>query len=239
MPSEGIQLMNYNNILNYKEIVEVVKVGVSLGITKIRLTGGEPLVRKNISELIGMINDIKDIEDIGLTTNGILLPFLAKELKKAGLQRVNISLDTINPDKYKVLTRYGNLEEVFLGIEAAKNAGLAPIKINCVLIPGINDEDKLQVKEFCRKNNLQFRLIRQMNIETGEFYPVDGGAGGVCSICNRLRLTANGFLVPCLHSSQKFNIHEYGIKEAFLKALNAKPLHGVGTKSHQFCNIGG
>ena len=134
-----------------------------MGINKIRLTGGEPLVRKDIVRLVGMIAEIKDVKDLALTTNGILLGELAGELKSAGLMRVNVSLDTLDPVKFKTLTRGGNIQQVFEGIEAAIEAGLDPVKINCVVSGSSDEEDARQVKEFALLNGLP-----------GAVYPSDG-----------------------------------------------------------------
>jgi GTP 3',8-cyclase len=239
MPAEGVPLKKHEEILNFDEIADVVKIGAQLGLTKIRLTGGEPLVRKDIAVLVQMLAEIDGIEDIGMTTNGVFLPQLAKPLKEAGLSRVNISLDTLNPEKFREISRTGNLHDVLKGIDAALDAGLQPVKINFVRIPGINESDEAEVSSYCNLKGLKLRFIRQMNLEKGEFYPVEGGVGGVCEVCNRLRLTADGFLVPCLHSGLRFNIREMGIEEAFKKAVQFKPEEGTGTKSHEFSNIGG
>lgn len=239
MPAEGVKPKAHKDILSFDEIVEIVKVGVSLGINKIRLTGGEPLVRKGIVELVRMIASIDGVNEIGMTTNGVYLTKYAKALKEAGLNRVNISLDTLNPDKFKEISRVGKLEDVLAGIDAALEAELLPVKINCVRMGDFNAEDEDDIRNFCVNKGLKLRFIRQMNLETGEFYPVEGGAGGICSICNRLRLTADGFLVPCLHSNLRFNIKEFGIEKAFQLAANLKPEKGIGTNSHVFSNIGG
>ena len=239
MPAEGVPLKKHEDILSFDEITEIVRIGAKLGINKIRITGGEPLVRKDLPILIQMISEIEGIEDIGMTTNGILLPKYAKELKAAGLKRVNISLDTLDPEKFKKITRVGELDDVLQGIDAALEVGFQPVKINFVRIPGMNEADEKAVKAFCEEKNLKLRFIRQMNLKTGEYYPVEGGSGGNCSICNRLRLTADGYLVPCLHSELRVNIRESGVEKAFLQAIELKPEKGVGTKSHEFSNIGG
>lgn len=239
MPAEGFPLKKHEDILSYDEIVDVVKFGAKNGIKKIRITGGEPLVRKDLPELIRMISNVEGIEDIGMTTNGVLLPKYAKELKAAGLSRVNISLDTLDAEKFKKITRLGNLDDVLLGIDAALEAELSPVKINFVRITGENESDEKEVKEYCQEKGLKLRFIRQMNLKTGEFYPVKGGSGGICSICNRLRLTADGHLVPCLHSELRFNVRELGVEKAYLKAIEMKPEKGLGTESHEFSNIGG
>jgi GTP 3',8-cyclase len=239
MPKSGVSLKKHSEILSFEELIDIVSIGVELGIKKVRITGGEPLVRKGIVNFIGQLNAIDGIEDIGLTTNGMLLSGMAEELYSAGLSRVNISLDSVDPEKFRRITRYGDLRNVSAGIESALMVGMNPVKINFVLVPGINEDDKHEVREYCKIMNLQFRLIRQMNLEAGEFYPVEGGEGGVCSKCNRLRLTADGFLVSCLHSNERFNIREMGIEEAFNKAVYLKPISGLGVKNHQFYNIGG
>ena len=239
MPEDGTPFTAKNEILSFEEIVDVVKTGAELGIEKVRFTGGEPLIRKGITSLIKQIASIDGIKDLGLTTNGVFLAKMANELKEAGLHRVNISLDTLDPDKFRKITRNGNLEDVLAGIEAAKKANIEPIKINFVRIKGFNESDESEVREFCKANNLQLRFIRQMDLSQGEFYPVEGGDGGICSKCNRLRLTANGQLVPCLFSDIGFSFREMGIKEAFYKALNIKPLEGKHATGHHFYNIGG
>ena len=239
MPAEGVDYKPHNAILSFEEIIEVVRTGVSLGINKIRLTGGEPLVRKGIVGLVKMIHEVEGIRDLGLTTNGILLPGMASALKEAGLNRVNISLDTLDPVKYARITRRGKLEDVLAGIDAAQEAGLDPVKINFVRIKGVNEEDEAPVKSFCEKKGLKLRFIRQMDLASGEFYPVEGGEGGVCKICNRLRMTADGYIVPCLFSDYGYNIREHGIAEAFYLALNKKPESGERSHSHTFNKIGG
>ncbi len=239
MPEDGVQPMNHNEILSFEEIREVVKVAVSLGIDKFRITGGEPLVRKGIVTLISMISAVKGIKDLSMTTNGMFLQEFALPLKEAGLHRVNISLDTLDPHKFKDITRGGDLSLVFRGINAAKEAGLEPIKINCVVLKSSGEDDARQVKEFCKINNLQARFIHQMNLESGEFSVVEGGDGGNCHLCNRLRLTANGMVKPCLFDEEEFSVRELGAERALLTALNIKPLKGCLNTKGSFYNIGG
>ncbi len=239
MPEEGVTLMNHSDILSFEEITAVVKIAVSLGIDKFRITGGEPLVRKDIVTLISMISAVNGVKDLSMTTNGMFLEELALPLKEAGLSRVNISLDTLNPQKFKEITRGGDINLVLRGIAAAMNAGLEPIKINCVVYKSSNEEDALQVKQFCHINNLQARFIHQMNLETGEFSVVEGGEGGNCRICNRLRLTANGMVKPCLFDEEEFSVRKMGAERALLSALNIKPLNGCLNTTGSFYNIGG
>lgn len=239
MPEEGIHLMNHKDILSFEEITDVVKVAVNEGIDKFRITGGEPLVRKDIVTLISLIAAVSGVNDLSMTTNGILLEELARPLKKAGLQRVNISLDTMNPEKFSEITRGGDINKVLRGIQAAKDAGFEPVKINSVVFKSSKEDDALAVKEYCRTNNLQVRFIRQMNLESGEFSVVEGGNGGNCLQCNRLRLTANGMVKPCLFDEQEFSVREMGALNALLGALNSKPLKGCSNSKGSFYNIGG
>lgn len=239
MPAEGIQLMSHTDILSYEEMFEVVKVGVSLGISKVRITGGEPLVRKGIVSFVEMLSSLSEIRDLGMTTNGILLEKFAHDLATAGLHRVNVSLDTMDTDRFRQITRGGDINAVFRGIEAAQNAGLHPIKINTVIRKNREEPDAVAVKEYCEKNNLEIRYIHVMELSKGEFSVVEGGEGGDCANCNRLRLTANGMITPCLFSNRKYNVRELGAEEAFHQALSNKPACGTVNEVGQFYNIGG
>lgn len=239
MPEEGVPPIKHEDILRYEEIVEVVKEAVVLGIDKVRITGGEPLVRKNIEDLIAMISVIPGIRDFGLTTNGILLEQYAEKLAAAGLHRINISLDTIDPGRYREITRGGDITSVFKGIAAAKKAGLMPIKINCVVQNSSSEKDAEAVRKFCLDEGLDARFIRQMDLEHGRFSVVEGGSGGYCDGCNRLRLTANGKIKPCLFDNLEFDIRKLGIRNALLEAINLKPRRGTGNSTNHFNNIGG
>lgn len=239
MPEEGIDLMAHDEILSFEQITDFVKEAVASGITKIRLTGGEPLVRKGIVDLVQLLSDIPDIDEIAMTTNGILLDQFANQLAKAGLQRVNISLDTLNPEKYRKITRLGNIENVFKGIKAAQKAGLHPVKINCVRMPDADLDDLEDLRKFCKSNNLDLRFIKQMDLASGKFSVVEGGKGGNCLECNRIRLTANGKVKPCLFNACEFDIKELGIKKAIDKSINQKPEAGTKNKNGSFYGIGG
>jgi cyclic pyranopterin phosphate synthase len=239
MPAEGITLMPHSDILSFEEIMEVVDAAVTLGVDKVRITGGEPLVRKGIVNLIKMIASKPGIQDLGMTSNGQLLEQFALPLKEAGLHRINISLDTLNPEKYRQITRGGEIEKVLKGIEAAVNAGLTPVKINCVIVKSSAEPDAVEVAEFAKKLGLPVRFIRQMDLEKGEFYIVDGGSGGDCSTCNRLRLTANGMIKPCLFNDMEYNVREHGAHKALQLALGNKPSCGTINKHGEFYNIGG
>jgi len=239
MPEEGIKLLRHQDILSYDEITDFTGIAVKNGIRKVRITGGEPLVRKGIVTLVGMISEINRIEDLSMTTNGVLLKNFAKDLKMAGLHRINISLDTIDPARFEYITRGGKIDEVLEGIDAAKKAGIVPVKINCVIRESKDEEDAVGVTEFCIKNNLEIRYIRQMDLVKGHFSTVVGGTGGNCILCNRLRLTANGKLRPCLFNNIEFDIRDLGYEEALLKAVDLKPECGSNNLTGEFYNIGG
>ena len=239
MPEEGIALLRHEDILSFDEIAEFVEVAVKHGVNKVRITGGEPLVRKGIVTLVKMIAGIKGIHDLSMTTNGVLLKDFAADLKAAGLHRVNISLDTTDPEKFTYITRGGNVNDVFGGIAAAKKAGLVPVKINCVIIKSKDEEDARKIAEYSLLNKLEIRYIHQMDLVNGHFSTVEGGTGGNCTLCNRLRLTANGKLKPCLFSNLEFDIRKLGYEEAITRAVKSKPECGTINITGKFFNIGG
>jgi len=239
MPAEGIIQVGHKDILSFDEIIETIKYGVAKGIDKVRITGGEPLVRKGIVNLIELISKIDGIKDLSMTTNGVLLAKYAQDLKDAGLMRVNISLDTLDADKFKKITRIGELNDVLKGIKAAQNSGLSPIKLNCVIKKSKNEPDAIEVAKYAKENNLEVRFIHEMDLEKGYFRKVEGGEGGNCQTCNRLRLTATGNLKPCLFSDIDYNVREIGIEQAYAFALKEKPKSGHKNKVSNFYNIGG
>ncbi|MFZ5998725.1 MAG: GTP 3',8-cyclase MoaA [Nitrospirota bacterium] len=251
MPSEGVKPIAHKSILSYEEIIRIVRIAARLGVRKIRLTGGEPLIRKNLVYLVSSINAIEGIDDISLTTNGLLLKKLARPLAAAGLKRVNISLDTFRPDRYKEITRGGTISKVLEGIEDAEQAGILPIKINMVPIRGFNDDEIEAFARLTIKTPYHIRFIEFMPIGAREMWsqekyiPTDEikekvsaiaplvpvrmrksgparyfrfeNAAGVigfisplthhfCSSCNRLRLTADGKLRPCLFSETEIDL---------------------------------
>ena len=251
MPSEGLVPMKHEDILSYEEIARILRIAVRIGVRKVRITGGEPLIRKNISYLISLIENIKDIEDLSLTTNGIPLAGCAQDIADAGLKRVNISLDSLRADRYREMTRGGDLDSVFKGIESAERAGLIPIKLNMVPMRGFNDDEIGDFAQLTLKTPYQVRFIEFMPFgkenmwkpdyfisaeeikshveKIGQLHPVrlrrsgparyyafDGAAGVLgfisplsnhfCGKCNRLRLTADGKIRPCLFSETEIDI---------------------------------
>ncbi len=161
---EDVVFMDRADLLSFEEIVHFVQVAAPLGIDKIRLTGGEPLMRRDLPRLVRMLLEVPGIRDVGLTTNGLLLAEQAQAFFEAGLRRINISLDTLDPDRFRQITRRDGLERVIEGIHAAKRAGFNPIKINAVSIRGVTESEVLPLARFARQHGLQMRFIEYMPI---------------------------------------------------------------------------
>ena len=289
MPPEGIPQISHFDILRTEEIARIARVAAGLGIRSVRLTGGEPLVRKGVVDLVRDIRAIPGIENISLTTNGVLLPVMATDLKEAGLDRVNISLDTLDPQQFTEITRLGQLDTVLEGIEAAFAAGLEPIKVNAVTVRRLN-QDFLAFARMSVDRPLHMRFIEYMPVGHSSGYdnsgwgpedvvpseevretinaaaraqglpeleevPSDGKPVGwgpatyfrfpdalgtvgfisplsnhFCSQCNRLRLTADGKLRPCLFSDTEYDVRtavregsDEDIAAVFFEAVGGKP----------------
>jgi len=238
MPQGGVRLLRREELLTFEEIRQVVRAAVGMGVEKVRLTGGEPLVRRDVLVLVGMIARIGGIGDFAMTTNGALLARFARGLKDAGLHRVNVSLDSLDPERYRRITRGGDVERVLAGIEAAVEAGLTPIKLNCVVERSSREPDAREVAAFARSRGLQVRFIRRMDTASGRFWPVEGGDGGHCARCNRLRLSSDGMVRPCLFSDLAFSVRELGPEEAIRRAVQAKPQQGLSSAA-QLHRLGG
>ncbi len=240
IPQEGVELFDHKEILSFEEITKFSSDAVKIGIKKIRITGGEPLIRKNVVALIRMLKAINGLEELCMTTNGTLLDGHAQALAEAGLDRVNISLDTMDPKRFSQITRGGDIDKVLKGINAAKDAGLTPIKINCVVEASSSETDAVAVRKFADENSFNTCFIRKMDLSKGEFWPVEGASsGGDCPNCNRLRLTSRGELRPCLFSNLAFNIREIGNQEALKQAIENKPKCGQTNDNDLFCTMGG
>jgi len=167
MPAEGISRLPHNEVLDYEEILAVAQAAASLGINKLRLTGGEPLARAELTHLVQMLSRIEGIDDIALTTNGVLLREYAIPLKKAGLKRVNVSLDTLQRERFKRNARRDRLGDVIDGIAAAEEAGLEPVKLNMVVIRGINDDEVLDFARRTIEKGWHVRFIELMPFTSG------------------------------------------------------------------------
>lgn len=271
MPEEGVCKREHREMMTEEELITAVEVAATLGITKIRLTGGEPLVKRNIVSICRKVAAVAGIKEVCLTTNGILLPQLANDLREAGVNRLNLSLDTLDPQKYAHITRIGKLEDFNAGLEAALKAGFEKIKINAVLIGGFNDDEIETLANLTMQYPVDMRFIELMPIqnhdEFGEsayvpysrvleklpqagpvekdggvakLYRLPGAQGNIglispinahfCGECNRIRLTADGKLKPCLHGAEEYSIKGMdfdGMKAVFQEAIWNKPAwHG-------------
>ena len=250
MPEKPFSWVPKENLLSYEDLFKFIKASIDEGIKKVRITGGEPLLRENLDVFIKMIFDYKNDIDLALTTNGFLLPKSAQKLKDAGLKRINISLDSLNPATAAKIAQKDVLKTVLEGIQAASDVGLK-IKINCVPIKGVNDNDVIDVLEFCKTKGYTVRFIEFMennhakdgakglnsdeilsivslkypNLKMvprdtsspAQYYELeDGFQFGIiephkddfCAQCNRIRLTAEGFLIPCLYFEDAMSIKE-------------------------------
>ncbi|MBI3011426.1 MAG: GTP 3',8-cyclase MoaA [Candidatus Omnitrophica bacterium] len=168
LPEDGVRWLPREDLLQFEEIREVVRVGASLGLTRARLTGGEPLVREGVVDLVRMLSAIPQLADLSLTTNGMLLARYATALAWAGLTRVNISLDTLKPERFHAITRFGAIEDVQAGIDAALDAGLHPVKLNVVVMRGVNDDEIVELGRLAWDRPLHVRFIELMPI--GEYF---------------------------------------------------------------------
>lgn len=267
MPEDGICKKNHREMLTEEEMAAAVAAAASLGISKVRITGGEPLVKQNILSICRKIAAVEGIEEICMTTNGILLPEMAEKLAEAGVHRLNLSLDTLEPDRYRHITRNGKLEDFMKGFEAAMDAGFRKIKLNTVLIGGFNDDEIRPLSELTLKYPVDVRFIEMMPMdgncdfgeeayipfsrvleELKEAYPVPSDSGVAklvrlpralgniglispisahfCGSCNRIRLTADGKIKPCLHSAEEYSLKGLspeGMQEVIREAILAKP----------------
>ncbi len=168
MPPEGVPLLSHQDVLTYEEICMVAQAASELGMNKVRLTGGEPLVRAGLVKLVSMLTQIRGVDDIALTTNGVLLERFAQELVQAGLQRVNVSLDSLRSDRFAQITRVGQLDDVLRGIEAARSAGLKPVKTNTVVMRGINDDEVIDFAKLTLEGDWHVRFIEHMPFANGD-----------------------------------------------------------------------
>lgn len=162
MPAGGVPMLGHKDILSFEELTEVVAACAQLGVRKVRLTGGEPLVRRGLPELVRMIRAVPGVEELAMTTNATLLAPVAAELHHAGLDRLNVSLDTLDAARYAELTRSGSLEDALAGLAAARDAGFSHTKVNCVLMGGVNDADVPRLAELARTEPIDVRFIELM-----------------------------------------------------------------------------
>ncbi|MBQ6506778.1 MAG: GTP 3',8-cyclase MoaA [Clostridia bacterium] len=267
MPEEGVCKLAHDRLLTEDEMVTAVRAAAGLGITKVRITGGEPLVKPNILSICRRVAAVEGIAETDLTTNATRLPAMAQALREAGIRRVNISLDTLNAEKYAFITRRGVLAEAMEGIRAALAAGFDKVKINAVLIGGFNEDEVPALAELTRRWPVDMRFIELMPMPgdtlfgeqayipadrvldmlpeaapaaehdgVARLYRLPGAMGNIglisplsshfCGECNRLRLTADGHLKPCLHSREEIcikGLDEAGMTQAMREAIRMKP----------------
>ena len=266
MPEDGVCKKAHGEICALEELAGMAEAAVSLGVKKIRITGGEPLVRKGILSLVERLAALPGLEELTMTTNGSFLPELAAPLRQAGLDRLNVSLDTLRPERFSALTRGGDLGRVLEGLRAAGEAGFDKLKLNVVLLKGTNDDELAELAGLAKDRPLSVRFIELMPIGpaaalfpaaflpaeavlaavpelrplktdgVARLYTAPGWQGSVglispvscsfCSECNRIRLTADGCMKPCLHSAEEFplrGLHGDALREAIVAAVNAKP----------------
>ena len=238
MPVEGVALKRHEDILSFEEIEELTRVAVRLGVNKVRLTGGEPLVRRGILDLVRRLGCISGIDDFAMTTNGILLPEYAFALREAGLHRVNISLDCLDAERFRAITRCGRVDDSLAGIDAAVAAGFRQVKINCVVDESPDEPHARAVAAFGRDRGLDVRFIRKMDTDRGEFWRVFGGDGGHCESCNRLRVSSEGLVYPCLFNDLRYSVRELGAERAVRAAIEGKPASGHRSRN-RFYALGG
>jgi cyclic pyranopterin phosphate synthase len=296
MPAEGVRLVSHADLLSYEEIAVVVRAAAEVGISKVRISGGEPLVRAELPNLITMLSRLEGIDDLSLTTNGVLLKRHAAELRESGLRRVNVSLDSLRSETFRRITGYDGLSAVLEGIEEAERVGLQPVKVNVVVMRGLNDDELLDFAARSR-DGWHVRFIELMPIANGgkaqtEFMPADemlkalsslgdldpclapvgdgpakyyrfpearGTVGFItpvsehfCFKCNRLRLTADGRLLPCLLSDREVDLRPAlragasteEIGHLVLKAIASKPeghkmAQGVMPNRRSMAQVGG
>ena len=266
MPEDGVKKLRHEDVMTVEEIAEIVRASAVCGISKVRVTGGEPLVRRGIIEICKRIAQTEGIDELCLTTNAILVPLFADQLKSAGVNRLNISLDSMDYVTYNKITRSDSLDEALTGVNVALETGFDAIKLNAVLIGGLNESDILGLLELTRKHKIDVRFIELMPIgecadwaencfvsaqsvleiapelrEVGtdgvtKLYMLPGGQGSVglispisshfCPSCNRIRITSDGVLKPCLHSAEEINLrglNGVNLENAIRNAIYSKP----------------
>ncbi len=224
--------------LGSEQIALAARAAVALGVRKIRLTGGEPLLRKDIVDLVAALSRIDGLEHLAMTTNGTLLARHAHALREAGLQSVNVSLDTREPERYRELTRGGRIEDALAGIHAALAEPL-PVKINMVVLPETTQEDIEGMRRFCAGIGARVQLINLFDLSQEKCDSAGFDRPPLCAQCNRIRLTADGRLKPCLHSNAEVALDFSRLADCMRSAILTKPRHGGVCTNRSMVEIGG
>jgi cyclic pyranopterin phosphate synthase len=238
MPAEGVTLLRHEDVISFEKIRLVAAAAARLGFTKLRLTGGEPLARKGLPDLVAMLSTVEGIATLAMTTNGSLLAPVAGLLRRNGLDSVNVSLDTLDPARYARLTRGGRLEDAVAGIDAALEAGL-PVKLNVVALEDSGEEEIEGLKAWAARRGAAVQLIARYHLDEEKR---DGGAYDrppKCSGCDRLRLLADGSLRPCLHGDISIPVDWSDIEGSLARAVLAKPERGHVCTDLEVGQIGG
>ncbi len=238
MPAEGVPERQHSDFLSLEQICEAARAAVRLGVRKIRLTGGEPLVKRGIVDLVRMLRKIEGLAHLAMTTNGTLLAPLARALKQAGLDSVNVSLDTLDPDRYDELTRGGDIDRAIEGLRA----GLAeefPIKVNMVVLEDTSEEEIARMREFCQAEGARLQLINHYELAVGKKDDYRFDRPPACARCNRIRLMADGMLKPCLHSDLEVPLDFSRLEGSLREAVLAKPARGGACTRRAMPQIGG
>ena len=275
MPAHGISMLRHEDILSFEEMCAIVEASAQLGVRKVRLTGGEPLARRGIVDLVRMVSAVEGIEEVVMTTNATLLAPLAKDLKAAGLSRLNISLDTLDSELYTKLSRTGTFDDALAGIEAAREAGFIHTKFNTVLLGGLNESEIRPLAERAKSEPIDVRFIELMRMGECSKWPAERfisadcvlkvlpeleavGSNGVtelfqapgwrgrvglirpmthtfCSSCDRIRVTADGMLKPCLHSAREIPLRGLvgdELVQVLRQGISKKPEGHIMSLSH-------
>lgn len=238
MPEKGVPRREHSEFLSFEQITEVVRAAVGLGVRKVRLTGGEPLVKRGIVDLVRMLSAVEGLEHLAMTTNGTLLGQYAHELKEAGLDSLNVSLDTLDGARYRDLTRGGDIRDVLDGIWDARDAGL-PVKVNMVVLEDTSELDIAHLRSYCERVGARLQLINHFELgrPKQEGYRFDRPPS--CATCNRIRLMADGMLKPCLHSDAEVKLDLSRIEESLREAILGKPRKGGICANRAMSEIGG
>jgi cyclic pyranopterin phosphate synthase len=238
MPEEGVPRRDHAEFLSFEGITGAVRAAVGLGITKVRLTGGEPLVKKGIVRLVAMLAGVEGLSELAMTTNGTLLPRFAQPLRAAGLDRINVSLDTLDPARYARITRGGRLEDAIAGIDAALGAGF-PVKINVVVLEDTTDEEMALMRRWAEARGARLQLIRHYALSREKADAGRFDRPSSCAECNRIRLMADGMLKPCLHSDTEIPLDFSDLQGSLRRAILSKPARGGACTNRAMSQIGG
>ena len=226
MPLDEYDWIEKKEILSFEEITRLVRVGIGLGLSRVRITGGEPLVRRHLEQLIAQLAALDVLQDLSLTTNGTRLARKAANLKQAGLSRINVSLDTLRPERFRKLTQRGDLKDVLAGIQEARWVGLNPVKINTVVIRGVNQDEIVDLVEFSRQNNLQIRFIEYMDVGNANHWSLE-------------KTVPKQEILEAIHSQHP--LQEIGREEGRAPAVDYRFLDGsgqlgvIGSVTEPFC----